>query len=302
MVKAAPGNVYFTNAGIAANGTNPDPPPNNELTLDAQENLGMTAFDLEPLQPLLDEIDRHPLYAELRSLADLRVFMTHHVFAVWDFMCLIKYLQEKVAPVRVPWYPAGHPASRHLINRLVLEEDSDGVPGPDGVETYSSHFEQYCRAMTEVGADGTMPFRFLDRVREKGVDQALYCDLVPLPARYFSETTFAFIREDKPHEVAAALAIGRERIVPRMFHRLSEQTGISASEAPAFYLYLNRHIHAEENVREGLSMQLLDELCGGDSDRVEQAETAAEEVLCARIRFWDGIRAAILDDRMKQLD
>ena len=254
----------------------------------------MTRINLEPLQPLLDELDRHPIYADLQSLADLRVFMSHHVFAVWDFMCLIKYLQDKVAPVRVPWYPASRPESRHLINRLVLEEESDAVPGPGRVAIYASHFEQYCRAMDEIGADGAMPFRFLDRILEKGVDQALYCDLVPLPARYFTETTFAFIRGDRPHEVAAALAVGRERILPTVFRQLLEQARISAPEAPAFHFYLNEHIHSDEDLRGRLSMQLVDELCAGDPDRLEQAETAAEEVLCARIRFWDGIHAAIL--------
>jgi hypothetical protein len=40
-------------------------------------------------------------------------------------------------------------------------------------------------------------------------------------------------------------------------------------------------------------MRLLTTLCGDDPRRIEEAEAAAEEALCARIRFWDGVLNAI---------
>jgi hypothetical protein len=130
-------------------------------------------------------------------------------------------------------------------------------------------------------------------VTEQGIDAALYCDLVPLPARYFTETTFCFIREDKPHVVAAALAVGRERLIPGMFRQFADRVGIGADRAPAFHYYLNRHIRMDEDLHGPLSMSLLAALCGDDPQRIEEAETAAEEAVCARIRFWDGVLEAI---------
>lgn len=147
--------------------------------------------------------------------------------------------------------------------------------------------------MEEIGADATLPERFLKLVTEQGIDAALYSDLVPLPARYFTETTFCFIREDKPHLVAAALAVGRERLIPGMFRQFLERMVISAQEAPAFHYYLNRHIHLDEDYHGPLSMRLLNALCGEDPQRIEEAETAAEEAVCARLRFWDGVLDAI---------
>jgi hypothetical protein len=208
-------------------------------------------------------------------------------------MSLIKYLQQQIAPMQVPWWPHGLPELRHFINHLVLEEDSDTAIGKDGSRTYTSHFELYRDAMHEIGADGAMPTRFLDLVREKGIDEALYSDLVPLPARYFSETTFGFIREDKPHEVAASLALGRERLIPEMFRRLLREIRVGEAQAPSFHSYLKRHIRSDEDFRAPLSLRLLEALCGGDEERIEEAETAAEESICARIRFWDGILEAI---------
>jgi hypothetical protein len=253
----------------------------------------MPTLNLEHIVPLQDQLNAHAIYGAVRDRRDLQVFMEHHVFSVWDFMSLIKYLQQHIAPVEVPWKPSGDPCLRYFINQLVLEEESDTAPGPEGQPVYGSHFEFYCRAMEEVGADGSLPQRFLKRVTEEGVDAALYSDLVPLPARYFTETTFCFIREDKPHMVAAALAAGRERLIPGMFRQFLDRMGIGAEEAPAFHYYLNRHIHLDEDFHGPLSMRLLTTLCGDDQKRIEEAQTAAEEAICARLRFWDGVLDAI---------
>jgi hypothetical protein len=256
----------------------------------------MAAPDLTAIHPLVDELNQHPIYAELKDINDLRVFMAHHAFSVWDFMSLIKYLQGKLAPVQVPWVPHGNPAVRYFINQLVLEEESDTIEGSSG-PSYSSHFEFYCQAMHEIGADGDNPRRFIALLQEKGLDAALYSELVPLPSRYFTETTFCFIREDKPHAVAAALAVGRERVIPEMFRSLLTRMAINEQDAPAFHYYLKRHIHLDEDFHGPLSMSMLDQLCDDDPDRIDEAVIAAEEAVCARIRFWDGVLDAVQSAR-----
>ncbi len=253
----------------------------------------MASLNLEHIQPLQDKLNQHPIYGAIARIEDLRVFMHHHIFAVWDFMSLIKYLQAQIAPTRVPWMPLGDPSLRHFINQLVLEEESDTAPAAGGGIRYASHFELYCQAMQEIGADSEMPRRFLSLVAERGVDEALYSELVPLPARYFSETTFCFIREDKPHLVAAALAIGRERLIPDMFRQVLDQMDVTEAEAPAFHYYLDRHIHLDGGSHGPVSLELLETLCADDPRRIEEAETAAEEAICARLRFWDGVLEAI---------
>lgn len=256
----------------------------------------MAAPDLEPIRDLQQQLNEHPIYAEIRDRRDLQTFMSHHVFSVWDFMSLIKYLQQVIAPTTTPWMPGGNSAFRYFVNQLVLEEESDCIE-TDAGPRYNSHFELYCQAMDEIGADGGLPARFVERVREDGLDQALYSDLVPLPARYFTETTFCFIREDMPHAAAAALAVGRERMIPDMFRRLIEGMGVGPEQAPIFDFYLRRHIHLDEDFHGPLSLQLLDTLCGDDPKRLKEAATAAEEAVCARIRFWDGILDAIRKNR-----
>ena len=253
----------------------------------------MPALNLEHIRPLREELDNHPVYRDLQDLDDLRVFMSHHVFSVWDFMSLIKYLQRILAPAQVPWRPLGDPALRYFINQLVLEEESDQVPGKDGQPLFCSHFELYLGAMAAIGAD-TAPVRlFLDRVQAEGVEHALESSLVPEPSRRFSETTFCLINEDKAHVAAAALALGRETVIPGMFRQFLEHMGISAAAAPSFHYYLSRHVHLDADFHGPLSLRMLEALCDGQAARLEEAEAAAEEAICARIRFWDGVHSAI---------
>ncbi len=253
----------------------------------------MTELNLEYIRPLQQELDNHPVYGDLHGLEELRIFMSHHVFSVWDFMSLIKYLQNRIAPARVPWMPAGDPSLRHFINQLVQAEESDTAPDGEGGTLYASHYELYLRAMAEVGADTNTQGLFLKRVREQGAMKALESVLVPEPSRRFSETTFCLIDSDKPHMVAAALALGRETVIPGMFQRFLERMEVGADQAPIFHYYLERHVHLDGGYHGRLSMQLLEALCGDDQMKREEAEAAAEEAICARIRFWDGVHEAI---------
>jgi DUF3050 family protein len=54
------------------------------------------------LAPLREALLKHPIYTEVNSLERLREFMGIHVFAVWDFMSLVKRLQHEVTCQNLP--------------------------------------------------------------------------------------------------------------------------------------------------------------------------------------------------------
>jgi len=251
-------------------------------------------FNPEVVRTLREQLNNHPVYADLQSLDDLAVFMQHHVHSVWDFMSVVKFIQHHVAPSTFPWTPVGDPAVRYFINSLVVEEESDEAPADaEGNPQYRSHYELYCEAMKEIGADPSAIQAYVAMVRGQGIAAALDSDLGPAPGRAFNRLTFDFIDTGKPHVVAAALALGRENIIPDMFRTFLSRMGVGDTDAPMFHYYLNRHIHLDEDFHGPLSMKLLTEFCAGNPARVEEAEGAAVAALEARIGFWDGVHAAI---------
>jgi hypothetical protein len=253
--------------------------------------------DWSELDALRAQLDRHEVYAALHTLADLRCFMSHHIYSVWDFMSVVKTLQGAVAPVRVPWRPVVDPAARRLINQIVLEEESDQAREDDDGRSYLSHFELYCQAMREIGADPAPMLAMLERLPQDGLDLALAAPTVPAPSRAFVTGTFALLDPDRPHLAAAALAYGREHLIPAMFRRFLARMQISAAEAPTFHFYLRRHIHLDEDVHAPLSLRLLAHLCAGDPVRISEARAAAHAALQARLCFWDGVLAALPSTR-----
>lgn len=243
------------------------------------------------IESLRVKLEAHPIYAAVQSVDDLRVFMQHHVYSVWDFMSLIKYLQHEVAPARWPWTPGGDASVQRFINELVLEEETDiALPGHEG---HTSHFMLYLAAMREIGADADAPARFVQHVAEQGIEAALALGLAPAPSAAFTRTTFDFLASGKPHTVAAALALGREHVIPSMFRAFLSRMAVTDAQAPSFHYYLNRHVHLDEDFHAPLSLRLLSALCGEDADKWREAETAAEAAVNARLQFWDGVLKAL---------
>lgn len=259
-----------------------------------------THFALDSIAPLQAELEAHPVYSALTGIEDLQVFMQHHIYSVWDFMSLIKFLQTHLAPTTWPWVPRGNASVRHFINSLVLEEESD-VAGPSGEagQAYTSHFELYCQTMSEIGTSAEIALTFINTVVDKGIDVALDAGIAPGPSEAFMRTSFGFINSGKPHVVAAALALGREHVIPGMFRSFLARMDISEQQAPAFHYYLNRHIHLDEDFHAPLSLKMLDELCAGDTQRIAEAGQAAQDALLARLKFWDGVVAALPSTQRK---
>ena len=191
----------------------------------------MKHIEPEFIHGLQNRLANHPIYGALETLDDLRVFMSHHVHSVWDFMSLIKFLQHHVAPVSWPWVPGPDAEVQRFINELVLEEETDqNVPG--AAKAFSSHFMLYVAAMREVGADADRMLHFVDKVAADGIQPALASGLAPAPACDFNRTTFGFIESGKAHCVAAALALGREHLIPAMFRAFLARMTITQAEAP----------------------------------------------------------------------
>jgi hypothetical protein len=236
------------------------------------------------IEPQIDEVSVHPVYEVVRTTDDLRVFMEHHVWAVWDFMNLLKAIQQRYTSTVIPWTPRGNPDMRRFINEIVLEEESDRHPGGG----YSSHFEIYVAAMEEVGADTGQVSRFVERLGAgAGFDDAVAESGCPAPVSDFLAVTWDAARASDA-ELVAAFTFGRETVIPPMFRRILATSG-GLEDAEMLRYYLERHVELDGDSHSNLAEQLLTSTCGDDRTAWLLAEQSARRCLQARSVLWDAV-------------
>lgn len=231
---------------------------------------------------------QHPLYAQITEIEDLRKFTEGHVYAVWDFMSLLKALQIQLTCTQVPWFASEYPTTRYLINEIVLAEESDEYL--DGRRL--SHFEMYLDAMARMGADTSSVQSFLKEVQADG-DIFKSIAAAPMDARIkdFLRFTFETIANGKPHEIASAFTFGREDLIPDMFSSIlgEIQQRFPAVELTHFIYYFQRHIELDGDEHGPLAMKMINELAGEDEQKWQEMTAIAKLALEKRIQLWDAI-------------
>ncbi|MFD8481142.1 DUF3050 domain-containing protein [Kitasatospora sp. NPDC059673] len=248
---------------------------------------GLTALR-ESIEEVRREVVSHPMYLALDSLEKVRTFQQTHVFAVWDFMSLLKCLQQKLTCVTLPWLPDGPTASRRLINEIVLVEESDELG-----EGYISHFELYLDGMAKSGADTAPVEAFLAAIRSgRSVAEASKLAEIPQAAAEFTAVTFGIIEDAPVHCQAAAFAFGREDLIPEMFQQVV-RIDDAAGRLGVFKDYLVRHIEVDGEQHTPMAMQMLIDLCGDDAGHWEECAATVRTALRARVALWDAITASL---------
>ena len=230
------------------------------------------------IQSYKEEIVNHQLYKKMNSVEDIAVLMEHHVYAVWDFMSLLKALQSILTCTSSPWKPIGDKQIRRLINSIVLEEESD----VDANGNPSSHYEMYLDAMKQCGANTEPIERFVADVSTDNIPS------VNKGINNFLKSTFDVIDSGKAHKIASAFTFGREDLIPDMFTAIVDEYNTD-NKLDKFVYYLERHIELDGGEHGPLALQLISDLCGKDNKKWEEVEETAINCLIARKKLWDVI-------------
>ena len=229
----------------------------------------------------------HPIYKGLNSKEKLICFMENHVFAVWDFMALIKALQRNLTCVDVPWTPNSNGFAGKLVNEIVLAEESD----VDLNNNPKSHFELYLDSMKLMGANTSLIDHFIEELNQsKSYYEAIEKVDLPIVVKEFMDYTFEVINTNKNHIIASVFTFGREDLIPDMFieivKKLSNEKNIKSD---LFIYYLERHIELDADEHGPMALKMIQNLCGKDQQKWNEATIASEKALRMRIKLWDFI-------------
>ena len=227
-----------------------------------------------------EEIVNHALYKKLNSVEDIAVMMEYHVYAVWDFMSLLKALQSLLTCTTSPWKPVGDGKIRQLVNSIVLEEESD----VDKENNPLSHYEMYIDAMKQCGANTSAIESFVSNVSTTNMPS------VNDGVDAFLKTTFDVIESNETHKIASAFTFGREDLIPDMFTAIVNEYN-TENNLDKFVYYLERHIELDGGEHGPLALELISNLCGDDDNKWKEVEETAIACLVARKKLWDSILA-----------
>ena len=245
---------------------------------------------------LREELKSHELYQQLQTIEDIKIFTQDHVFAVWDFMSLLKTLQRELTCVSVPWVPRKKGKLTQFINEITLAEESD----VDLSGESKSHFEMYLDAMRHMGSETHKIEVFLSKIHQNSsIEEALDFAEVPEAVKNFVKVTFKTIYSNDAHKVAAAFTFGREDLIPDMFIEIIHQTHEQESFKDFLY-YLNRHVELDGDSHGPLSLDMIVELCGDDQQKWSEVLVTAKEALEVRISLWDYIADNISKHKLEK--
>jgi hypothetical protein len=251
------------------------------------QELQKLEFEIEGYRT---QLINHPLYDRLNSVDALKILMKEHVFAVWDFMSLLKALQRGLTCIDLPWSPVGNPETRRLINEIVWGEESD----VDANGNAASHFELYLDAMNEIGANTQPILKFIETCNYSNLETELQSAAIQSNTKEFVQFTFSSIRENELHKLAALFTFGREDLVPDMFIQIvksiERESGVSFGK---LVFYLERHIEVDGGEHGPMALNMIKELCGTNQQKWMEATSISIEALKMRIKLWDGVLLAI---------
>ena len=239
-----------------------------------------------------EKLLKHKLYSNIETIKDLQVFTENHIYAVWDFMSLLKALQIKLTCTKTPWVPNSNSETAYLINEIVLAEETDINQAGER----KSHYELYLDAMIDIGARTEKPVKIINEIaNSEDIFNTIDNINIHPNIREFLNFTFSVIKEGKPHEIAAIFTFGRENLIPNMFNEILREfeKNVTQGDISKLIYYFERHIELDEDEHGPMALEMVSMLAENDPKKWNEIESISIQALEKRILLWDAINEQI---------
>ena len=239
-----------------------------------------------------EKLLKHKLYSNIETIKDLQVFTENHIYAVWDFMSLLKALQIKLTCTKTPWIPNSNSQTAYLINEIVLAEETDINQAGER----KSHYELYLDAMIDIGARTEKPVKIINEIaNSEDIFNTIDNINIHPNIREFLNFTFSVIKEGKPHEIAAIFTFGRENLIPNMFNEILREfeKDVTQGDISKLIYYFERHIELDEDEHGPMALEMVSMLAENDQKKWNEIESISIQALEKRILLWDAINEQI---------
>ena len=243
------------------------------------------------LKERINELNSHLLFKKGKKFTkeELKIFMEYHIFAVWDFMSIVKELQHHICPSGHPWVPSKYTKNgiAHLINEIIFSEESD----KDQNSRFFSHFDLYIMAMKDIDANTENINKFISKQCGNFNTLSENIDGIDIPQESleFVRSTFNCLSTNKISNIAAIFTYGRETTIPDMFIKVLNQIDSNNLLFSNLRLYINRHIEIDSSRHGPLSLQLFEHTCDNNQEIYDEAIEYAIISINKRIGLWDGV-------------
>jgi hypothetical protein len=148
--------------------------------------------------------------------------------------------------------------------------------------------------MTQIGANTQPILKFIDACVKSDLKIDLQTVSIQENTMNFVQFTFAAIRQNELHKLAALFTFGREDLIPDMFIQIVKSLEVeSGNSFSKLVYYLERHIEVDGGEHGPMALNMIEELCGSDDQKWKEATSISIEALKMRIHLWDGVLHAI---------
>ena len=254
------------------------------MTLYCYENEGLSESQklIKLIEAKTQKLSHHEVYSKVTSRAQISCFMSYHIFAVWNFIKLLKSLQIKTSIALRSQALECSGETRDLIGKIVFAEESELYPYGQPTE----YFAVYLGAISELEVNSNFLWTFLT---SKHSLQSLKPGIQELVGYNLTLAETGTIGE-----IAAAFFCGREPVSYQLFTSIIKILKQDGKECPNLINYTEK-LNQENSRQVGtLVLKLLDYFCKDETDKVFALQ-AGLEALNLREQLWNYALAEITE-------